>query len=242
MAINNFYIPDRQLILPGSFQRSSYLSEVLEDIGDGFLRIDSKLVIPSGASTTLTTSSARNVFITGNSLTHTINLPAGALSTYPPFRIFNLGIGNVITIDAGASKIMHGSQAGEITLRTPGDHITLQYLDSTVGWGIMGMRSRRIVAVSSTPTTVQLNRYQETMITNVGAYTVNVHFPSDKSTGDVCDIFLRWGGSTGGVNFGDGSESVQNVAGTYNWIGGSTNDNHVRAWWDGSTWNLSIFG
>lgn len=190
--IDNFYVRARKLIVPGSYQRSSYLSKVLEDIGAGFDKIDAYTGVPSGASTTVAATGNRNVFITGNSLTHQVNMPSAPTAADPPVRVYNFGTGNVITISGNGNKIMSGNTAGEITLRCPGDYIELRYINSTIGWGIIAINSNRVVTISATPTDVQLNRFQSTFIDARGTdYVVNLLPPTDSQVGDRCIVSIK---------------------------------------------------
>ena len=248
--IDNFYVRARRLIVPGSYQRSSYISKVLEDIGAGFDAIDAYTSIASGASTTIASTGNRNVFVTGNSLTHQVNLPSAPTVTDPPVRVYNFGTANVITISGNGNKIMSGNTAGEITLRSPGDYIELRYINSTIGWGIIAVNSNRISTVSATGT-LQLNRFQRTMIDMRGTgIELTLHGPTDKQEGDVLDISLAYTEAAGeaaacALFFGDGTESVMGAAAAYDLTGFIENTANglltLRAWRTSSTWILNAY-
>lgn len=248
--IDNFYVRSRPLIVPGSYQRSSYLNTVMAAIGAGFDKIDAYTSVPSGASTTVSATGNRNVFITGSSLTHQVNMPSAPTVTDPPVRVYNFGTGNVITISGNGNKIMSGNTAGEITLRSPGDYIELRYIDATIGWGIMSINSSRVVTVSATGT-LQLNRFQRTMIDMRGTgVELTLHGPTDKQEGDVLDISLAYTEAAGeaaasALFFGDGTESVMGAAAAYDLTGFIENTANglltLRAWRTSSTWILNAY-
>lgn len=231
-TVDNFYVRDRQLVLPGSFQRSSYMSEVLEDIANGFVYIDSKSSISSGTSSTLTSTSNRNVFFTGSSLTYTLTLPTAPTDVRPPIRIYNCGVSNVITISGGASKIMSGATAGQITLTCPGDFIELQYMDATIGWAIIAMRSNRIVTIAGSGN-VQLNRFQNTFIDARGNYSVALLPPTDAQVGEVVSFSLAYDyDATDAITF-DGVSIIDPVG-----VGGFI---QATVWKTGSGWVIGRY-
>lgn len=248
--IDNFYVRARKLIIPGSYQRSSYLSKVLEDIGAGFDKIDAYTAIASGSSTTIASTGNRNVFVTGNSLTHQVNLPSAPAATDPPVRVYNFGTANVVTISGNGNKIMSGNTAGEITLQCPGDYIELRYINSTIGWGIMAINSNRIEGVVGSGT-MQLNRFQRVMIDMRGTgIELALHGPSDKQQGDVLDISLAYNEASGeaaacSLTFGDGTESVMGSAAAYDLTPFIENTAKglltLRAWRTATTWILNAY-
>ncbi len=248
--IDNFYVRSRKLIVPGSYQRSSYLSKVLEDIGAGFDAIDAYTGIASGSSTTIAATGNRNVFVTGSSLTHQVNLPSAPAASDPPVRVYNFGTGNVVTISGNGNKIMSGNTAGEITLRCPGDDIELRYITSTFGWGIMAVNSNRVETVAGSGT-LQLNRFQRAMIDMRGTgIELTLHGPSDKQQGDVLDISLAYTEASGesaacALYFGDGTESVMGAAAAYNLTPFIENISKglltLRAWRTSTTWILNVY-
>lgn len=248
--IDNFYVRARKLIVPGSYQRSSYLSKVLEDIGAGFDAIDAYTAIASGSSTTIASTGNRNVFVTGNNLTHQVNLPSAPTAANPPVRVYNFGTGNVVTISGNGNKIMSGNTAGEITLRCPGDYIELRYINSTIGWGIMAINSNRIATVSATGS-LQLHRFQRAMIDMRGSgIDLALHGPTDKQEGDILDISVTYNSASGEASecslaFGDGTESVMGAAAAYPLTSYIENGHSglitIRAWRTSSTWLLSTY-
>lgn len=213
-TINNWAVRSRQLIQPASQQSTAYLNGVLYDIGDGFRLINGVTVVTSGASTTLTSTSSRRVLIAGNNLTHQVNLPATPSAGDPLVEISNAGTGNVITISGNGKPIMSGSTAGEITLRSPGDHITLIYVNGTIGWAILSIKSRRLVSPSGSGT-IQLHRFQDNFVNIVDSATWAIVLapPTDAQSGDTVSIALQYvSGNSSTVTITPASGTIQGSA------------------------------
>jgi len=210
-SITSWYVT-RTFIMPGNFQRSAAISDMLYDVAYGFTKMDAVTAISSGSSTTLTSTGNRTIFVTGSSLTHTIELPAAPAAGDPPIRIYNHGVGNEITISGNGLPIMSGSTAGQIMLHSVGDHIELRYVNGTIGWGIVSINSNRSIRITSSPTNVQMNRFQRLMIDVAGPRTVNLYPPADSQVGDRLEVGIYWNGNTTGINIGTAGQTVMSSA------------------------------
>lgn len=192
-SITSWYVT-RTFIMPGNFQRSAALSDMLYDVAYGFTKLDAVTTISAGASTTLTYAGNKVIQITGSSLTHTISLPASPASGDPPIKIINYGVSNAITISGNGLPIMSGSTAGQITLNNPGDYIVLRYVNGTIGWGIESIKSGRIVTADADgSTTIQAHRFQELYVYNLLNDALAITAPTDSQIGEIVKVSIYLG-------------------------------------------------
>ena len=217
-TVDNFFVPSLSLVQPGARQSTAYLNSVLAAIAAGFEKIAEVTAVTTGASTTIAATDPRTVLIAGNSLTHTVSLPAAPTAGDPPIKILNCGTGNVITISGNGKPIMSGSTAGEITLRSPGDHIELVYVNATFGWAILSIKSNRQITVSGSGS-VQLNRFQDTFVymdDGGSPWSYALHLPSDAQIGDSMKIHVYFVSGSSDLLLGDGVEVVQGSTSQFN--------------------------
>jgi len=155
-------------------------------------------------TTTFTAVNGQGFFVDTNGGAVTANLPAGSAGAIVSFQDYRN------TFDTAALRIVpNGSEkinggAGEVSLSTEGEGITLVYIDSTIGWrsiqdnDFAGVGSNFIAATGGTETTVCTN-FKVHTFTGPGTFTVTAAgSPAGSNTVSYMVVAGGGGGSSSG--------------------------------------------